>query len=181
MRLAIADPPYLGRANRWYGSGGRGAGKGAYRPDEHPEAAEWDNPGKHLDLCMRLQDEYDSWAIAMHATSLATYLQVAPRDARVMSWVRTNAMPDGALLKSDWEPVLVYVHPDRRPRSFEHGHPSSDVLVFGQNRSGFLGSKPAQWTRWVLAALQYQPRVDSLTDLFPGSGAVARAADGMLH
>jgi hypothetical protein len=28
MKFAIADPPYLGRAHRWYGIGGRAKGRG---------------------------------------------------------------------------------------------------------------------------------------------------------
>lgn len=40
--------------------------------------------------------------------------------------------------------------------------------------------KPAAWTRWVLDALGYDPAVDEVHDLFPGSGAVTAAADGML-
>lgn len=36
------------------------------------------------------------------------------------------------------------------------------------------GAKPAGWTHWVLDALGYEPG-DSVTDLFPGSGAVSQA------
>lgn len=38
------------------------------------------------------------------------------------------------------------------------------------------GAKPAAWTRWVLDCLDYDPEVDELHDLFPGSGMVAAAA-----
>ena len=39
MKLAIADPPYLGRANRWYGDGcGDGNGVG-----------DWESPDLVLD------------------------------------------------------------------------------------------------------------------------------------
>ncbi len=40
MRLAIADPPYLGRANRWYGSG-RGHAGGIGRAAAHEAASDW--------------------------------------------------------------------------------------------------------------------------------------------
>ena len=46
MRLAIADPPYLGRAALWYGgkgrskqgTAGRAAGRGRLAPEFHPDA-----------------------------------------------------------------------------------------------------------------------------------------------
>lgn len=41
MKLAIADPPYLGRAARWYGDGSspHGAPRPDRRADFHPDAA----------------------------------------------------------------------------------------------------------------------------------------------
>lgn len=51
-----------------------------------------------------------------------------------------------------------------------------DVLRAAPPGAGFAGAKPERWTRWVLDALGYDPTTDELEDLFPGSGAVARAA-----
>lgn len=51
MRLAIADPPYLGRANRWYGIG-RGHRGGIGRAAAHEAAAEWNNPATHVRRCV---------------------------------------------------------------------------------------------------------------------------------
>jgi len=34
------------------------------------------------------------------------------------------------------------------------------------------GAKPRAWTRWVLDMLGYDPDVDTVDDLFGGSGAV---------
>jgi hypothetical protein len=99
VRLAIADPPYLGRAVRWYGA--------------------------------------------------------------------------------DWEFVLAQIPESRRGRS--SGLATADVLTLGVAwRSGFVGSKPDGWTRWVLAVLGYDPDADELVDLFPGSGRVSDAAAGVL-
>lgn len=42
--------------------------------------------------------------------------------------------------------------------------------------TGFVGAKPARWTRWVLDALGYDPAEDTVADLFPGSGAVTNEA-----
>lgn len=63
MRFAIADPPYLGRASRWYGDG-RGHGGGRGRADFHPEANKWDDPAAHVRLIEDVNARFDGWAIA---------------------------------------------------------------------------------------------------------------------
>lgn len=173
MKLAIADPPYLGRARRWYGDG-RGHSGGRGRADEHPEANKWDDPKAHELLVDELEAEYDGWAIAMTPDSLSTYLRVAPVASRVASWTRGNAIPSGARVRSLWEPVLVRV-PDER-RAHGTGAIVDDVLTAGITPGGFPGRKPEAWTHWVLTMLGYDPEVDELVDVFPGSGAVAAAA-----
>lgn len=57
-----------------------------------------------------------------------------------------------------------------------------DVLDVPAPRGGFVGAKPAAWTRWVLDAIGYEPGTDDeVTDLFHGSGAVAaELAQGVL-
>lgn len=173
LRLAIADPPYLGRAARWYGEGGRGHGGGRGRADEHADAAAWDNPATHRQLVADLTSTYDGWAIAAAPDSLPTYLTVAPADARVMVWHRTNAQPSGQRLRASWEAVITLVPPTRRTHGT--GQHVNDVLVAPCPRTGFTGEKPPAWTRWVLAALGHDPAAgDTVDDLFPGSGAVAR-------
>ena len=103
--LCIADPPYLGRATRWYG-GGRGSGGGRHHaPDVHPAAATWDYASTHTELVAQLDREYDGWAIAATAASLTTYLAAAP-DARVLIWNITNAAPSGSRIHTTWEPVI---------------------------------------------------------------------------
>lgn len=178
MRLAIADPPYLGRGDRWYGDG-RGHFTRQRNSDHHEEAAKWDSPAAHVELMASLVREFDGWAVAGAPDSLGLYLSVAPADTRVLVWHRGNAIPSGSRVSEQWEFVLAFIPPSRRGRG-EH-LPTSDVLSAGvQNRSGFTGSKPSRWTRWVLDVLGYDPAADELVDLFPGSGAVSAAADGML-
>ncbi|MFF2631977.1 hypothetical protein ACFVR6_03750 [Microbacterium sp. NPDC058021] len=97
-------------------------------------------------------------------------------------WHRPNAMPGGGRLVERWEAVIVYVPEDRRNRDRAR---VSNVLTASapsarNGRRSFVGSKPAAWTRWVLDALGYDPATDTLDDIFPGSGAVSAAADGML-
>jgi hypothetical protein len=56
----------------------------------------------------------------------------------------------------------------------------SDVLT-ANPAGGFVGAKPPAWTHWVLDALGYDAAADTVADLFPGSGGVARAiAQGRL-
>ena len=58
MRLAIADPPYLGRAALWYGGrgrnkqgpAGRACGRGDLAAEYHPEAAHWDDPAGEVTI-----------------------------------------------------------------------------------------------------------------------------------
>lgn len=175
--LCIADPPYLGRATRWYG-GGRGSGGGRHHaPDVHPAAATWDYASTHTELVAQLDREYDGWAIAATAASLTTYLAAAP-DARVLIWNITNAAPSGSRIHTTWEPVIVRIPPGRTSRAA--GLVVKDTLTAAAPRQGHVGQKPEAWTLWVLTVLGYTPDSDTITDLFPGSGAVGRAAAVLL-
>ena len=176
--LAIADPPYLGRAQRWYGAGGRASGGGLHRADEHPDAAEWDTPARHERLVRELHERFDGWAIAAAPSSLATYLPLLPEGTRTLIWHKTNAVPSAHRVRWSWEPVFVYAPPARRLHGA--GIPINDVLVAPFERRGFAGAKPTAWTRWVLDALGHTDQ-DTVTDVFAGSGAVAAAtAQGVL-
>lgn len=170
--MVIADPPYLGRAQRWYGEG-RGHGGGRGRSDFHPEAQRWDSPRAHVELLDRLDAEADGWAVALCPDSLHLYLSHAPAGVRVATWVRGNAMSSGSRIRSVWEPVLLKVPEGRVAHST--GDPVDDVLVAGIGSGGFAGRKPQVWTHWVLRMLGYDPELDDVVDLFPGSGAVTAA------
>lgn len=182
MKLAIADPPYLGRADRWYGDGrGSGrtatvAGRNGRKPDHHPQAAEWDDPERHVQLVRDLA-QYDGWLVAGAPGTERVLLEAAPADAQLGIWHRPNAMPGGGRVLRSYEPVVFRVPEGRRDRST--GPRVRDVLSSPVLPQGFLGSKPPAWTRWALELLGYQPS-DELVDIFPGSGAVAAAADGRL-
>lgn len=186
MRLAIADPPYLGRAALWYGGRGRSkqgtvgraCGRGDGAPEFHPDAHEWDDPVKHIALMSHLEDEFDGWAVAASAKTLAPLIGTADHlGARLAIWHVTNAIPDGARVRSTWEAVFYRV-PDGR-RAVGTGHRVPDLLSAAHPRSGFVGAKPEAWTRWVLDLLGFCPD-DEVIDVFPGSGAVSRAAAMLL-
>jgi hypothetical protein len=121
---------------------------------------------------------YDGWAIAMAADSLVHYLAWVPKETRTAVWYRPNAVPGGSALICSWEPVLVLVPQGRRAHTSRLA--LRDVLVCNAG-SGFVGAKPAAWTRWVLDMLGYNPETDTIDDLFHGSGAVAaEIAQGVL-
>lgn len=176
-RLAIADPPYpplygerhdtaaglprlttRSRAVRWYGN-------------RHPAAAEWDSLDRHRRLLLDLVDGFDGFALATTPDGLGAYHPL-PAAARILVWVRPNAIPSNARILSMWEAVIVLTPPDRRRRG---AGAVRDVLTCPAP-GRFPGAKPAAWTRWILDALGYDPDEDELLDLFPGSGAVANAA-----
>ncbi len=179
MKLAVADPPYppfigsggrKNRASRWYGTGQRSLKD--MPADNHPDAHKWDDPSNHRLLLEELMDRFDGWAIATSVDGMSAYGEL-PIGARVMAWVKPNAIPGAHRLRSNWEPVIVYPPQGRRSNRTSRGS-ISDVHTASAPR-GFIGEKPESWTHWVLDAFLFDPSLDHVTDVFPGSGAVARA------
>lgn len=186
MRLAIADPPYLGRAALWYGglgttkqgTKGRARGRGKLDAEFHPDAHRWDDPAEHCALMVAMDDSHDGWAMAASGKTLAPLLGAMDNlGARLAIWHVTNAIPDGARVRNVWEAV-IYKVPEGR-RAVGTGHRVPDLLSTAHPVAGFVGTKPDAWTRWVLDLLGYQPG-DEVDDLFPGSGAVTRAMGVLL-
>lgn len=188
MRLAIADPPYpphiterwdlvgdqprlvvRSRARRYY-AGGRGD-KHTRPADHHPEAAEWDDPARHRALLEQLRDQYDGWAIATCLDGLDAYRPLPP-GARTLIWRKLTSTRGGGRIANTLEAVIVQAHHTRRGRS-ELGQVPDFLQCEPPARSRFPGAKPPRWTRWVLDALGYDPQVDQVNDLFPGSGYVS--------
>lgn len=197
MRLAIADPPYplhlaerhdtagahpritqRSRSQRYYGEGPTSQDR--YRADFHPEAGEWDRPARHRLLLETLHDTYDGYVIATSIDGLDCYGPL-PVGNRVMIWRKLTSTRGGNRIANTLEAVIVCTPPSRR------GLRDTDVQVpdFLQAEppagSNFAGAKPFVWTRWVLDALAYNPETDTVADLFPGSGYVARALDEARH
>lgn len=164
LRLAYADPPYIGLA-------------GLYR--DHPDyAGEVD----HAELVSRLQT-YDGWALSCSSASvpaIAALLVAGGRPVRLAVWHRRRPPHPTARIVSGWE-GLFYV-PARRvvPGSRER---FSDVLLGVDARprptlpGSVIGMKPPKMLRWVFGLLGAMPG-DSLDDLYPGSGMVGRAWAG---
>jgi hypothetical protein len=179
VKLAIADPPYppfigvggrKNRASRWYGTGQRSVKD---RPaEQHPDAADWDDPARHRALLEELAATFDGWAIATSVDGLTAY-GALPLGTRIMAWVKPNAIPGSHRIRSMWEPVIVF--PAQGRRSNRMGRGATPDVWTGSAPSGFVGQKPVGWTHWVLDALTYDPSTDHVTDVFSGSGAVSDA------
>ena len=193
MKMAIADPPYLGRAAIWYGDkmtasqrgknhGGTANIQGPRPADHNPDAHIWDDPQTHQALVNRLVEEYDGWAIAMAHDNLRDYLPMIPISVpvRIGIWTRPQQMPGGARVLNVYEPAVVHIPQGRRSSTGQTVFPRDSVTISRLN-NGFPGAKPPAWTRWILDMLGYDPEQDTVDDLFPGSGAVARElAQGVL-
>jgi len=176
VKLCIADPPYLGRAVRWYGEGGCGNGNGQGQADNHPEAWKWDQEETHHQLVEDLESGYDGWAIAMSVHSLSCYLKVIETESRngirVCAWHKPSAVTSGSRITNTWEPIIIRVPESRK--GWKNGVRTSDVLIANPLRGNFVGAKPTEWTHWVLDLLGYEEG-DIVHDLFKGSGGVTSA------
>jgi hypothetical protein len=160
MRVAYADPPYLGCC-------------GLY-DHFHPDGRCWDEVETHRLLIEQLVVDFpDGWAMSLHTASLRTLLPFCPRDVRVMAWVKPfasfkpNVNPAYA-----WEPVIVRggrTHRDRAEATVRDWCSANITL-----QRGLTGAKPAAFCYWLFEVFGLQPG-DELVDMFVGSGAVTAA------
>ena len=147
MKVAYADPPYIGLANYY------------------PEKTEVD----HLELIARLCRDYDCWALSASSSSLKEILSYCPPDVRIAAWVKPfcsfkpNVNPAYA-----WEPI-VFWHPRSRGRDCPT---TRDWLAESMAlKKGMIGVKPPRLCFWLFDLLGLELE-DTLDDLFPGSGVV---------
>lgn len=159
MKIAYADPPYLGL--------------GKFYADQHPEALAWDRPETHRDLIARLCDEFpDGWALSLHTPSLRVILPMCPEDCRVGAWTKPFAsFKKGVATAYAWEPVIFRGGRKRRTRlSTVRDWVACNITL----KRGVVGAKPEGFCFWLFRLLGLEPE-DEFVDLFPGSGAVGRA------
>lgn len=152
MRVAYADPPYPGQAHLYAGH------------DDHEGEVD------HVEL-LRYLEEFEAWALHTSSPALRALLPMCPEATRVLAWVKPwaswkpNVSPAYA-----WEPVLIYGararHESDKVRDFFAAH--------GSTEWDYPGRKPRAVCMWVFAALGLEEE-DTLTDLYPGSGAVLAA------
>lgn len=165
MRLAYADPPYLGCC-RLYG-----------HRHEAPWGC-WDDLGQHAALLRHLDDTYDGWAYSMSAPSVFSLASLAPEGARMAAWSKSfAAFKKNVRCAYTWEPVIFK---PGRDKSADGAPVTRDHLVCPITmQMGLTGAKPQRFAHWVLALLGYLPG-DDFTDLFPGTGVMGRSAEGMV-
>jgi hypothetical protein len=153
MRVAYADPPYIGQAKRHY--------------SHDPRCAEVD----HAELVAKLNG-YDAWALSLSSPTLRIILPLCPEDVRVMAWVKPfasfkpNVNPAYA-----WEPVIVRGGRKRNRREpTVRDFVSCNITL----RKGLSGAKPEPFCFWLFDVLGMQSG-DEFDDLYPGTGGVSRA------
>ena len=177
-KFAIADPPYYGRARRWYGSGGCGVGHGIGQADNHPEAHIWDEPEAHLEMLANLKANYDGFAIATSVMGLNVYLREIDLKQgsgyRMAIWHKPISSPSGSRIRNAYEPVLIYVPKDRR--GYKSHARIDDIRSINIEPIGFIGAKPKAWVWWVLDLMGVNKN-EQVDDLFYGSGAVTKAVE----
>lgn len=162
MKVAYADPPYLGLAEAFYGR-------------EHPNAAEFDDPETHRRLIARLNSEFEAWALSLHTPTLKTILSFCPDDVRVMAWTRPWApfRPGNKGAHFAWEPVIVRGgRPIARRLHGVRDYTNAPMLLGGDKK--YKGAKPRGFCFWLFEVLNLEP-TDDFHDLFYGSGAVTAA------
>lgn len=154
IRIAYADPPYIGQAKRHYA--------------HDPRCAEVD----HAALITRLE-QYDAWALSCSSPSLKQILPMCPPTVRCMAWVKPFAVfKPGVNPAYAWEPVIVRLSDRRRSRSEATVRDwcSCNITL----KRGLVGAKPEAFCFWLFSVLHLRVG-DTFDDLFPGSGAVTTA------
>jgi len=158
MRIAYADPPYVGCAH-------------LYR--EHVDfAGEVD----HAPLIEALEKNYDGWVLHAAATplSMATLAPLVEKTgARWCSWVKGfAAFKRNVPVAYAWEPVLI--KPARKPVVSKRLVMRDWIQESITLKRGLTGAKPEAVCHWAFELVGARPE-DALYDLFPGTGAVTEA------
>lgn len=169
IRIAYADPPYIGQAKKHYG-------------DHEDYAGEVD----HRALVDRLVSDYpDGWALSLSGKSLQSILAMCPEDVRVLAWLKpwSNMLP-GIRVQYAWEPVIVrggrqgpHIKGDPllRDGALEATVAPPEGFTFRELPDGsVIGRKPRAFCWWLFEVMGLRPG-DTLDDLYPGNGAVADA------
>lgn len=165
MRLAYADPPYLGCC-KLYGHEHNDIGMMPW------DGRCWDELSTHVDLIRHLDAEYAGWAYSLTSTSLRRLIE-ATDDVpyRIGSWVKPfAAFKRNVRIAYTWEPLFWSPARDSSKDGAPVGrdHIAEPITL----RRGFTGAKPPRVNRWVLDLLGYVDG-DEVTDLFPGTGGMS--------
>lgn len=157
MKVAYADPPYLGMSRLY----------------DHPDASVYDTLDGHAALIARLESEYpDGWAMSLHTPSLRQILPLCPEACRVAAWVKPFAsFKPGVNPAYAWEPVIFR---GGRKRNRQHRTVRDWVSCNIALRKGLQGAKPEGFAFWLFDLMGLEV-CDTFDDLFPGTGGVGRS------
>lgn len=159
LRFAYSDPPYPGLAKKYYG--------------DHPE---FGGEVDHRELIDRMVAEYpDGFALSTSKSALLSVWKMCPDETRLSIFNKGSRASVSYHERNAYEPVLIYRGRERR---MEPTEVLDDVLDWGGRQhshpGALVGMKSAPFCEWVFRQLGAM-RGDSMTDIFPGSGAVSRA------
>lgn len=158
MKIGYADPPYIGCAHLY--------------KDHADFAGEVD----HAALIAQLERDFDGWVLHASATaiSMATLAPlVLPTGARWCSWVKGfAAFKRNVPVGYAWEPVII--KPARKPVVSKRLVMRDWIQESITLKRGLTGAKPEKVCHWAFELVGACPG-DELHDLFPGTGAVAKA------
>lgn len=152
MKIAYADPPYIGQAHRYV------------------EKTEVDHQALVEKLCAEFPD---GWALSLSSPSLKQILAMCPDDVRVAAWVKPfavfkpNVNPAYA-----WEPVIF--RGGRKHRSRDEATVVDWVSANITLERGMVGAKPDEFCYWMFQVMGLCAD-DEFIDLYLGSGSVTRA------
>lgn len=136
-------------------------------PHAHLDAEEVD----HELLIGALELSYpDGWALSTAMDCLRWILPLCPPDAHVCPWVKPIGVPAATFgLHTTWEALIVV-----RGRQAQPG--VRDFLIAQPARRGgtLIGRKPIAFATFLFQALGLRPG-DTLDDLYPGTGMIARS------
>lgn len=165
IRVAYADPPYVGQAKKHYGNHRDFAGEVI-----------------HSELIPRLVEDYpDGWALSCSNQSLQSILKICPDGVRVCAWFKpwSNMLP-GIRIQFSWEPIILsggrlgpHVKGDALLRDWVMANP--DGFTFRPiEEDAVIGRKPERFCFWLFDALGLR-QGDEFIDLYEGNGAVDQA------
>jgi hypothetical protein len=154
MKLAYADPPYIGQAKKHY--------------SDQALHAEVD----HGRLVFDLVNNYDGWALSCSSTTLQQILVYCPKRVRIGAWVKPFAsFKPGVNPAYAWEPVIFMpARENRRDKDTVRDWFSGNITM----QKGVHGAKPFKFCYWLFDILGAEPG-DTLDDLYPGTGIVSTA------
>jgi hypothetical protein len=155
VRVAYADPPYIGQARKHYAS----------------------EEVNHHELVARLWTEFpDGWALSASSPSLEEVLGICrlvcgPNQVRVAAWVKPFAsFKPGVNPAYVWEPVVW--RGGRQPRLRTEATVRDWVSANITLKKGLSGAKPVAFCEWLFDLLGLH-HGDELVDLYPGTGIVS--------